>query len=463
MIWAAGPSASYRSQSLSATTDQLSPYIATLRDDVDAVLRELFRVPPDVTVRWEAHCGDRSSPDGRVRATLSDGQGSVAVDVAVARRGTGRGLEVQRPRVAYRSLADLADSPDLVLARRLPLGPVRRDPALVKRAIEAIATWCRHDGVSDWMYRQLGQAGASSAVLRLGFRCNQRCGFCWQGREWPEPPSAYYERWIDEVAALGVPSLTFSGGEPTLHPDLAALVRRAASKSPSIGVGVQTNAIRLRDVAYLRGLIDAGLQVVLVSYHSADPDVSDAMTGAKGSHARTVEGIETCLRHHRFGKPEVRLNCLVERANVGALEDHARDVVRRFVAPFPAHPVSLVEYSHPNQSFDRDYWRRAVVPLDELRGPLVAAARTLRAAGVRVELFSGCGFPACALSGAPELIRSVAPARLDAKDLEGRAFGAACARCALRSACLGLRNEYVEVHGERGLSPFEAPPDGGPA
>ena len=445
-----------------ATTDQLSPYIATLRADVQAVLRELLQAPPDVALSFEAHCGDRSAPDGRVRVALTDGAGRVTLDVAVLRRGAGRALHVQRPQVAYRALDDAADHPDLALARRLPAAPARREPALVRRTVGAIAALCRHDGVSDWMYRQLGQAGASSALVRLGFRCNQRCTFCWQARHWPEPPRALYERWIDEIAALGVRSLTFSGGEPTLHPDLVELVRRAASKTPAIGVGLQTNAIRLADVDLLHRLLDAGLQVVLVSYHSADPAVSDAMTGARGTHARTVKGLEAVLGHSRFGRPEVRLNCLVERANVAGLEAHARDVVARFVQPFPGRALRLVEYSHPNQSFDRRHWQGAVVPLDEVRGPLAAAARVLRAAGVEVELFSGCGFPACALAEAPELVRPVATASLDAMDLEGRTFGAACAACAARPGCLGLRREYVEVHGERGLVPFAAPPWGAP-
>ncbi len=456
MIWGAAPS---KRSSLPATTDQLSPFVATLRADVESSLRALLALPPTVALAWEAHCLDREAGTGVLKLQVGRAPDQVTLGLTIAARAGGSVLDVERPRLAYRDLGEVSRN-ELRLVRHLLAAAERAPRSASERVLAAVPAFWAYADVDDWMYRQINDTGRPCATVRLGFRCNQRCGFCWQGRHWPEPPSELYARWIDEIAALGILSLTFSGGEPTLHPDLPALVRRAASKEPAIGVGLQTNAIRLRNVLYLNSLLDAGLQVVLVSYHSADPAASDAMTGTRGSHRLTVEGIEACLRHGRFRQPEVRLNCLVERANVAGLEAHARDIVERFVTPFPEHPVTVVEYSYPNQSYDRAHWRQAVVPLDEVRSPLSAAARVLRAAGVRVELFSGCGFPACAVSEAPELVLRVDLGLLDVKDLEGRTWGAACARCALRDACLGLRHEYVEVHGERGLAPFDESPGG---
>ena len=447
---------------MSALTDQLTPYVLPIRHEVDAALRQLLGLGDATPLAWEARCADVRAGTGTLKALVGDAAKPVQVDMQVVARDGRPGLAMRRPRLQYRSLDELAGSADFRLYRRIAGQLDKARSEAVERTARAVARWWRHQDVGDWMYRQISAPDVPCATIRLGFRCNQRCSFCWQGRHWPEPPSELYARWVDETAALGVTSITFSGGEPTLHPDLPALVARAASKVPTVGVAVQTNAVRLSDVAYLHRLIEAGLQIALVSYHSADPAVSDAMTGARGSHARTVDGILACLRHGRFGKPEVRLNCLVERANVAGLEEHARDVVRRFVTPFPDNPVRVVEYSYPNQAFDQEYWRRSVAPLDEVRGPLAAAARLLRSAGAQVSLFSGCGFPACALADAPELIRPVALDTLDAKDTEGRVYGAACDGCALRRGCLGLRHEYVQVHGERGLAPLAAWPGDGP-
>ena len=53
-------------------------------------------------------------------------------------------------------------------------------------------------GLDDDYYRRIffGVVGGS-ANLRLGFRCNQDCGFCWQSRKWPEPPAEMYGIWLD--------------------------------------------------------------------------------------------------------------------------------------------------------------------------------------------------------------------------------------------------------------------------
>lgn len=456
MIWAAAPSTR---SSLPATTDQLSPYIDTLRLEVSASLSALLGLADPAGLSWESRIGDRARGTGDVRVRLQTGDGELEVTLVVRRAGDAFTLTPQRARVPYRKLDARALQTDLRLERRVSQALDRAGLAVRERVVEALHAWWRHDGVGDWMYRQVAAPSDPGATLRLGFRCNQRCGFCWQGRSWPDPPEALLRRWIDEVAALGLTSITFSGGEPTLHPALAELVAHAA-KDHGLRVVLQTNALRLRDPATLDALLAAGLESLLVSYHSADSAISDAMTRAPGTHVRTRAGIEACLRRAVAGRPEVRLNCLVESTNVAGLPDLARDVVDRFVRPFPGAGVRSVEFSYPNLSYDRERFQAVVVPLDVVRAPLIEAARLLRAAGVEVILFSGCGFPACAVHGAPELQGTVNLRDLDTKDVEGRRWGEACAACALQADCLGLRREYLEVHGARGIVPLPTRPTG---
>jgi len=445
-----------------ASTDQLTPYLETFRLRVDRAFRALLGISPDVALTWEARCDDRKLGTGRLRLAVSGPEGDVEIALALVQRKGVVTLDMARPRLAYRSVDELARSADYRFFRRISAEIGARSSAVVAQVVDAVGAWWQHEGLGDWMYRQITGSGHRYATLRLGFRCNQRCGFCWQGRAWPDPPPALLRQWIVEVAALGLGTLTFSGGEPTLHPDLVELTRLAYHEY-HLEVVIQTNAIRLRDVAYLEALIDAGVGSIFVSYHSADPAVSDAMTHAPGTHRRTREGIETCLRTAaaRGGNPQVRLNCVVERSNAPGLPDLARDVVERFVRPFGAHGVRSVEFSYPNLSFDRERWVDAVAPLDEVRGPLIEAARLLRAAGVEVILFTGCGFPICAAHGAPELLDTVILGDLDTMDVEGRRWPDGCTACSLKPACLGLRREYLEVHGARGIVPFGERSDGG--
>lgn len=306
-------------------------------------------------------------------------------------------------------------------------------------------------GIEDWMFRQVSQArSGTAAMLRLGFRCNQDCSFCWQGRDWPEPPAEHYLRWVDEMAALDVRNLSISGGEPTIHPALHDVIARA--RDHRMNVTLQTNAIRLGKAETLRRLVDAGLSQVFVSLHSADADTSDRMTRAPRTFGPTVRGIEACAA----AGVKVRLNCVVERANYTRLGDHARFVVERFVRPYPENPAQEVTYTFPTTYFDQGLWREALVPLDEVRPHLLEAVSELSRAGVAVQALGTCGFPPCVLRGAPEAIWWLDSEGLDEMDLSARAFGEACQRCAERPRCLGVRREYLEVFGDRGLVPFEA-------
>jgi radical SAM protein with 4Fe4S-binding SPASM domain len=82
--------------------------------------------------------------------------------------------------------------------------------------------------------------------LELTKRCNLTCPHCYidggDARDLEMPASEFY-RLIDEFAAMGVWAIAFTGGEPTLHPEFANLVRHAHSRQ--LLVGVATNGMFL--------------------------------------------------------------------------------------------------------------------------------------------------------------------------------------------------------------------------
>lgn len=318
---------------------------------------------------------------------------------------------------------------------------------------EALERWRPFRDLRDEDFRRIYPSPSGRyAQLRVGYRCNQDCWFCWQGRSWPAPPPERFSGWIDELAGHSVGSVNFTGGEPTTYPLLPELIARATGHG--MQASIQTNAIALAQPRYLQRLLDAGLSVAMVSYHSADAAISDAMTRAPNTHERTVEGVRAALA----AGVTVVLTCVVERANVAGLEAHATDIVERFVRPFSDNPVQRVSYAHPTDYFERGAWARQQVPYDEIAPHLVAAARTLRAASVPVQTEGPCGFPLCVLRNAPELVRDRVLSRdlFSEQDVEYRAYPEPCDECARRGDCFGLRAEYVECWGARGLRPFAA-------
>jgi len=61
-------------------------------------------------------------------------------------------------------------------------------------------------------------------------RCNLSCAYCNEYDKISNPvPTAEMLRRIDLLAGLGTGIVTFSGGEPLLHPDLDQMIRRVRS------------------------------------------------------------------------------------------------------------------------------------------------------------------------------------------------------------------------------------------
>ena len=77
--------------------------------------------------------------------------------------------------------------------------------------------------------------------LALTYRCQNDCPHCYVGRpkDFPEMSTEQWKRVIDRCWELGIPHLTFTGGEATLRPDLVELVQYA--EDVGLVTGLQTN------------------------------------------------------------------------------------------------------------------------------------------------------------------------------------------------------------------------------
>ena len=100
-------------------------------------------------------------------------------------------------------------------------------------------------------------------------------------------------RVLDKLAAIGIPHIILTGGEPTLHPDLPAIIRHADGLG--LIVGMNTNGRLLSHAPTMAALAEAGLNHVQITLETFRADVHDAMVGAPGAFAQTVRGIENAL------------------------------------------------------------------------------------------------------------------------------------------------------------------------
>lgn len=153
--------------------------------------------------------------------------------------------------------------------------------------------------------------------LALTYRCNNNCAHCYNARprRHPELSTGQWKHMLDRLWEIGVPHIVFTGGEPTLRPDLPELIAHAERNGQI--TGINTNGRRLKDPEFLQSLVDAGLDHVQITLESHDPAVHDAMVGAKGAWKDTVAGLRAVLQTRLY----VMTNTTLLRQNAPSLAD----------------------------------------------------------------------------------------------------------------------------------------------
>jgi len=169
------------------------------------------------------------------------------------------------------------------------------------------------------------------ADLALTYDCNNACIHCYSQSpaETRELSTSEWKEVLRILRDLGVPQVTFTGGEPTLRRDLVDLV--AEAQRLGMVSGIVTNGTLLsRDLS--EKLARAGLDYAQITLESKNPEVHDRITGVKGSWERTVEGIRNMVMTGIY----VSVNSTLLRENLNWVKDTVK-----FVAELGAHGYSL--------------------------------------------------------------------------------------------------------------------------
>ena len=125
------------------------------------------------------------------------------------------------------------------------------------------------------------------------WHCNQKCVHCYAAgqadAEEPELSTAQWKQILDRCRAIGIPQVTFTGGEPTMRADLPELIDYARWFITRLN----TNGVKLTP-EYCRSLREAALDSCQITFYSCDEAVHNRLVG--GEHwAQTVAGIENAL------------------------------------------------------------------------------------------------------------------------------------------------------------------------
>lgn len=381
------------------------------------------------------------APVAHLRMRRFQGVGTIAVEVEVVplNEGADRHMKVMRNlanRVARATRKEQWTAASEVAAR------LRRIPV----------------GVRMEFHRQI-VAGVEPRVglVRLGYLCNQDCGMCWQSRDWGGFGAEQVRTWIEDLYAAGARSLLISGGEPSLDSNLPDHLRFARGLGFST-ITLETNAIRCSRGDYAQTLHDAGLTDAFVSLHSADPEVSDAITRAPGTHVRTVAGVQRLLA----AGVAVKLNAVMTSRGLERLPELPDLIATEFGhrgAPLPDRGagISGLMLSYPTEPYEKKLLQDMLPEPNQLRTSLRKTVERAVAVGLKLDGLDGpCGPALCAFGADPRVVslRPV-PGPLPA---HFRIKLPSCDDCQVADACFGVRPEEHARYGDGVVEPLDARP-----
>jgi MoaA/NifB/PqqE/SkfB family radical SAM enzyme len=143
-------------------------------------------------------------------------------------------------------------------------------------------------------------------------RCNLACGYCNEYDDFSPPvPLSELLAWVDHLAGLKTASITFTGGEPLLHPNLDQVIR--AARDHGMIVTMITNGFHLSRKSIER-LNTAGLQGMQISIDNIEPDEISMKS------LRSVEGKLALLSN--YAKFKVNVNSVL-----GVTGERTEDVI----------------------------------------------------------------------------------------------------------------------------------------
>lgn len=200
----------------------------------------------------------------------------------------------------------------------------------------------------------IDQFGRTIEYLRISVtdRCNFRCQYCMpaEGLPWlPKNDILRYEEIAEivrQLAPLGLKRIRITGGEPTIRPQLASLVRMLRDTPGVEDIALSTNGVKLPAMA--QELRDAGLDRVNISADSLRADRVVAI-------ARRDLGfdlVKSAVAAEEAGIGPIKINVVVMRginddeiADFAALtRDHPWHV--RFIELMPVGELRELTWDH---------------------------------------------------------------------------------------------------------------------
>lgn len=184
----------------------------------------------------------------------------------------------------------------------------------------------------------------TSLHIEISGRCNERCVHCYIPHEMKLNdinPSLFYNI-LNQCKDLRLLHLTLSGGEPMLHHDFCAFLRKC--REYDFSVNVLTN-LTLLNVDILREMKANPLLGVQVSVYSMDAAIHDEITQVKGSFEKTMAGIQMLIENDI----PMQISCPIMKQNKESYRDVKRWAEKYRISVGDDFTI-IAKYNHSTQN-----------------------------------------------------------------------------------------------------------------
>ena len=149
-----------------------------------------------------------------------------------------------------------------------------------------------------------------SCQIEITSKCNERCIHCYIPHE-QKLYSLTYEKIkniFDQLSDIGCLSITLSGGEVFLHPDILKILKLLQKYDFSINILTNLTLITDEAIELLKKL---DIDKIHVSVYSLNPGTHDFITKVNGSLEKTLKNIQKCIDNDI----PIKISCPTMKAN----------------------------------------------------------------------------------------------------------------------------------------------------
>ncbi len=150
-----------------------------------------------------------------------------------------------------------------------------------------------------------------SVHVEIASKCNERCIHCYIPHEYKNQlidESLFFDL-LEQCKSLKVQHITISGGEPMLHPNFIAILKKC--RECDMSVNVLSNLSLLNDNVIAEMKLNP-LLGVQTSIYSMNYQVHETITKLKGSLKKTKEGVLKLVEH----EIPVQISCPIMKSNL---------------------------------------------------------------------------------------------------------------------------------------------------